>query len=288
MRETAPATAVGVRRRRHRAEMAGGRSPVCRLVVAVAVGWCVLRGVDPSCAGEPTVSVVGVETTWEKPPASLGGKWSGLSPFAPVIIVCKVDSGGGPMLDLNSSKTKATMRDDTGKDLKCKPWLAKMASDRRSAKFSLLGQEAPAPGAKSIRVTGCVVLQTASASATRKSPVVVAKPGERIDFGGGFVFEIVEAGKPPLGSEPFMLGLQIGREIPEVSRFCFLTEDGEEVKIGGSNSASPPADATSAWAYRGFRLARKLEKFQLEVDVWTDLSQRDQPFDVTISLGGAR
>ncbi len=100
-------------------------------------------------------------------------------------------------------------------------------------------------------------------------------------------FRLTKSGDSKTGHQ-LMVEFLVEREIPEVTAFCFLDENGKELRIAGSSTGSGRLPGNRPCVVKQFHFARKVEKFHMEVERWTDLKLTEVPFDITVPLGGVK
>jgi hypothetical protein len=119
----------------------------------------------------------------------------------------------------------------------------------------------------------------------KRSKVVDAKKGSKIDLVENLVFEVSEAGKPDWGDDPLSVTLSIKRDIPEVAAFRFYDGEGKQIESSDSGS-SRGGFLGNISVSKTFSLKQKADKISVEVDLWTDLEEVAVPFDVKVGVGG--
>lgn len=247
-----------------------------------------VMGLGVLVAADPSVRPIALLVAWEDDKENFGG-FGVLNTQNPVELKLLLDAEGKQLISLDARGSKVTaFQDGKGNDLKGEVGpFPKVSEDKLLARFSVRGEKPPAAGAETISAKGVVKARFGSKVATKTSKVVEAKEGETVSLTKELEFEIKKTGKPQWGDEPFMVELEIKRDIPEVAAVRFYDADGKEVetKSGGGGRMSFMKRVTVSKEYK---LARKLDKFRVEMDLWTDMEEMEVPFDVTVTVGGGK
>lgn len=245
-----------------------------------------LLGLAGALFAEPSVRPVGVAVVFDPMKEEFKG-FSTLNQHDAVTLALLVDLDGAGIIEVDANKSKLDeLSDDTGQNLKGKLWtFPNISEDKKLMRIEVKGEEAPANGAKALKATGTLVIQTAEESTVLKSEIVAAKKGERMKLSKDLSFKISDTGKPQWGDDPQMVEFEIKRDVPELAEMVFYDKDGQviESNTGGTSRMSMGKMVTLKLTYR---LKRKVEEFRVEAKVWTDLEEVEVPFDVTLGIGG--
>lgn len=256
--------------------MLTGKAVMCMLVVGLVL-----------CnAGEPSIRPLGLQLVWEKSAEQFDG-FATFNTQKATTLALLLDGGGKSLIEVDQDNSEVeTFKDDQGKDLKGEVGsFPKVSKDGKLARVSVEGEEAVTPGAKTVTAKGVVKARTASKRETKKSKLVEVKNGEKAVLGDKLQFKIVKSGKPDWGDEPFMIELEVKRDIPEVAELRFYDEAGKLIKSKQSGS-SRMGFMKMVTVSRDYSLARKVDKIVVEADLWTDMEIVEVPFEITVGVGG--
>jgi hypothetical protein len=239
-------------------------------------------------AADPSVRPSALQVVWEDDKEAFDG-FGVLNTMNPVELALLLDAGGRKLIEVDDRGSKVTdFKDDKGTDLDGEfgPF-PKVSEDKSMARFSVRGGKPPVAGAGAVSAKGVVKIRTGSKVETKTSKVVEAKKGATVAVSDTLEFEVTKTGKPDWGDEPFMVEFEIKRDIPEVAAVRFYDADGKEVE-SSSGGGGRMSFLNRVTVSKEYKLARKLDAFRVETDLWTDMEETEVPFDVTVAVGGAK
>jgi hypothetical protein len=236
-----------------------------------------------------TVRPAGVTLIWEQGDKDAFDHQAVLNSQKPVALALYVEAENKKIVSFDADKSKLTsITDDQGTKIKGSvAHFPRIAKDGSAAFIEVRGEDPVSPQAETLFVKGVLKLAVASKTEAKRSKVVEAKKGSKVELAENLVFEISEAGKPGWGDDPFALTLKIKRDIPEVAKVRFFDGEGKQIEASRSGS-SRGGFFNKVTVTRDYNLKRKVDKISVEVDLWTDLEEIMVPFDVKVGVGGAK
>jgi len=236
----------------------------------------------------PSVKPVGVSVVWEERKDDFDG-FSTMNQQHPVKVAVLIDMDGLGIIDLDDAASKITkLTDDAGKDLDGEIWtFPSISKDGKLMRLEINGKKAPTSGSKSLSAKGALVVMTGSKTEVKRSELVPAEKGATVKVSEKLSFEISKAGKPQWGDDPFMVELEVKRDIPEVAEVLFYDDQGELIE-SDEGGASRMGFFKKVTVQKSYNLKRKVKSFRVEVKVWTDMKEVEVPFDLTFGIGGAK
>lgn len=200
---------------------------------------------------------------------------------------------GKKLIGFDEEASSVTFADDTGRSLFAEDdgfgriegfsWF-RVSEDGGVATIDVVGRNTPAAGAKSLKLTGKAVFQTAAKQSTHRQAGAALKEGTTIKA-GPVSCEISEAGKPEWGDAEWRVTLEFKGERPAIAELRFLDAEGEPVESSraGSSRTEVFGKVTSTITYQ---LDKKLATSTLEFAVWDDVETVELPVDLTVDVGG--
>ena len=236
-----------------------------------------------------TIRPAGVTLLWEQGDEKSFEHLSVLNSQEPVALALYLSGNEKKIVLIDRDKSKlATFTDDQGTEIEGKiGHFPRIAKDGSAAFVEVRGEKAVSPKAEALLAKGQFKVAVASKTEVKRSKVVSAKKGSKVELAEDLVFEITKTGKPDWGDDPFALTLKIQRDISEVAMFRFYDEEGKQIESRGTGSGRG-GFLGKVTVTRDFNLKRKAAKLILEVDRWTDLEKIAVPFDVKVGIGGGR
>ena len=236
-----------------------------------------------------SVRAAGVTVIWEQGNKEAFEHMMVLNSQHPVALALYITAKGKKIVAIDSDKSKLTsLGDDQETNIKGRlGHFPRLAKDGSAAFVEIQGENGVSTKAEALVAKGSLAISTASKTDSKRSKVVKAKKGSKLEFGEGLNFEIAQAGKPDFGDDPFAVTLKIKRDIPEVAKFRFFDADGKEIEAHQTGS-SRGGGLGNVSVTRDFNLKRKADQIRVEIDRWTDLGKVVVPFDVKVGIGGGK
>ena len=239
--------------------------------------------------GQVSVRPAGVTLVWERGDKEAFEHMMVLNAQSPVTVALYVSSKGKKIVSFDRDKSKVTsLTDDQATKMKGEiGHFPRIAKDGSAAFIELRGDVPISSKAGSLLAKGELKVAVASKTSAKRSKVVPAAKGSKLELAEDLVFEISEAGKPSWGDDPFSVSLKIKRDIPEVAKVRFFDAEGQEIEASSAGS-SRSGFLGRVTLTRDYNLKRKVDKLSVEMDLWTDLAELTVPFDVKLGVGGAK
>ena len=195
-------------------------------------------------------------------------------------------------IDPKSVKVDA-FSDDKGTDLtkgRPDPWrrprrpeAPPVSKDGKACLLELAGPGVPAKGAREIRASGSMRVRLSLEKKTGRHKDVTLKVGAPINA-GKILCSVSSVKYASWVGGGTMLTLRMYKRYPEIARFRFYDERGEEIPSGQTGSASRSGPGVRFYE-KSFSLRKKAEKATVEVSYWADPRDVRVRFDVKASVG---
>lgn len=253
-----------------------------------AAAFVILGTIAPTiCHAEITVKPAGMQIVWDSMKDKFGG-FTTYNASEGLSVTLGIETTDKGFIDFNKRESKVTISDgENDMGGKFGIW-DRISDDAKSMSVVVESEEPLQAGAESFAIKGELLAVTASEKETKSTKLSKFKKGDQVDSIEGFEFEVEKLGKPEWGDEPHSITLKWKKDVSEIADARFYDANGEQVESSKGSTSSFSAFGKVTSVSKTYRLSKKVETLRIEFDLWSDLAEVSIPFDLVVSLGGAK
>lgn len=240
-----------------------------------------------TCLAEITVKPAGIQVVWDSMKDQFGG-FTTFNASEGLSVTLAVETTDKGFIDFNKRESKVMISDgENDMGGKFGMW-DRISEDAKSMSVVVESKKALQADVESFAVKGELSAVTASEKETKSTKLSKVKKGDLVDSIEGFEFEVEKLGKPEWGDEPHAITLKWQKDVSELAAVRFYDAEDKEIESSKGSSSSFSAFGKITSVTKTYRLSKKVDTLRMEFDLWSDLSEISIPFDLVISLSGAK
>jgi len=235
---------------------------------------------------EVTVAPAGMKVVWE----SLKEEFDGFSTYNSdegVYVTLAVKGGEKNIISFDKKKSKVSIKHGD-KDLGGSfSFWNKTSKDGKTMRIEVNTDDLPTGELQPLKLTGNLILVTASKTETKTSGPRELKKDDKLSFTDEFNCVVKELAKPKHGDDELEVTFKWTRDIPELAAVRFYDEAGKliESKAGGWSSMGGFGKKTVTKSYL---LKKKSDILKIEVDLWSDIEKLTVPLDLKLGMSAGK